>query len=222
MRTVDDRQRIDARIALAVSGVVGVIAFAAGTLLATDGPREYGTGPATVSTPIDLRAIEQSIADLQRTLATREDMLAPVTPTGGREVTGGGLAVVLERLDHIEALLAERSSGATAVGPRPGWRAIETDLRSLRRPTDIAEIRRFIDEHKDDIEHSRVPFVLSLMGVREVIDRFGWPEQIEMRTSSGSYELTYRIHPATGTSQGTFQIVCTVLGTTTTYAYFED
>jgi len=214
---------IDARIALAVSGVVGVVAFAAGALFGADGPPARGAGQPTVQVPVDLRPIEQSLDELREMLATSDNALAPVLPGGGRDVPGGQLATVLERLDRIEELLAEgAASPATAAGRRPGWRAIETDLRSLRRPTDIAELHRFIDEHKDDIEHSRVPFVLSLMGVREVIDRFGWPEQIEMRTTGGSYELTYRIHPATASSQGTFQIVCTVLGTTTTYAYFED
>lgn len=218
-----DRVQIDARIALAVSGVVGVVAFAAGALLVTAGPPDRGAGTPAVHAPVDLRPIEQSLDELREILANRDNTLAPVRPSAGRDVPGGQLAAVLERLDRIEELLAEgAASPSTAAGRRPGWRAIETDLRSLRRPTDIAELHRFIDEHKDDIEHSRVPFVLSLMGVREVIDRFGWPELIEMRTSSGSYELTYRIHPATDTSQGTLQIICTVLGTTTTYAYFED
>ena len=218
-----DRMHIDARIALAVSGVVGVVAFAAGSLLRGDGPPARGAGQPTVQAPVDLRPIEQSLGELREILAASDSKLAPVLPGGGRDVPGGQLAAVLETLDRIEELLAEgAASPSTAAGRRPGWRAIETDLRSLRRPTDIAELHRFIDEHKDDIEHARVPFVLSLMGVREVIDRFGWPEQIEMRTSSGSYELTYRIHPATASSQGTFQIICTVLGTTTMYAYFED
>ena len=202
---------------------MGAVAFAAGGLLAADrGPARGGEDTRTISPPPDFGAVERALDELRRDIAMRDDPLVPVPARGGREAFGGDVAVLLERLDRLEALITDSALASDSGSPRTrrSWRTIENDVRSLRRPTDIAEIRRFHDEHREDFDFQRVPFVLSLMGVRDVIDRFGWPESIEVH-GTGMYELVYRLHPETEDMPGTLRLLCTSLETRSVVVQFD-
>lgn len=205
----------NAALAMVAGGAIAIVAFGAGTRFAAKPGAER---PAEVVEPMDdLERVRELLADVvERTNErARSDVeLAPVEPRGERQIPASRIDELVTRLERITSRLDALESTGDRVrpgaGPRRGWRDVELEVDRLRRPADLPELQRFLTQHGETLARGEVPLEVSLLGVREIIDRFGWPEKMEVPTNAnGSYDLTYRIASETADSRGTIEIGCT-------------
>lgn len=132
------------------------------------------------------------------------------------------VAEVLARIERsvlaLESRVQEGAIGGLGqpAGQPGSWRRIEGGLRYLRRPpvlTEVAPMAKYVIENEDELYgESGLPLEIALMGLRDVLDRFGWPDEITAPTGSGeSFHLSYRTgEPAEeGRPEPTLVIDCT-------------
>ncbi|MEM6671836.1 MAG: hypothetical protein AAF726_03275 [Planctomycetota bacterium] len=215
----------NAALTLIAGAMIAVAAFVLGSRLSAAGAPERDSEPHLSSEELTrVRDLLDDALGYVNERARSDVELAPISPGGARQIPLTQIEGLVERIDAVVRRLESLESTGVGAGSLAGaprdWREVERDVDRLRRPTDQPALQRFVERYRETIEQSDVPLEISLLGVREVIDRFGWPEELLIpQIANGSYELTYRVAPETEDASGTITVYCTQFRTY--YATFD-